>query len=218
MQYIRRNIHTVVAAVADDAGLPVTCAVDIMDSDGHSLFFLTARGKGFYKRLKQRGYMALTGIKGTETLSCAAISLRGKVRELGAEKIPEMFEKNPYMKEIYPTKESRRTLTVFQLYEGNGEWFDLSQKPVERFSFAFGQAASKQEEYYITDACTGCRRCEAVCPQRCIDVSSTPAVIRQIHCLHCGSCRMICPQNAVRWGRKENDPEGKATLFNPGAS
>ena len=172
-----------------------------MDSDENSLFFLTARGKGFYKRLKRRGYMALTGIKGTDTLSCAAISLRGKVRELGAEKIPEMFEKNPYMKEIYPTKESRRTLTVFQLYEGNGEWFDLSQKPMERFSFAFGQAASKPEEYYyITDACTGCQRCEAVCPQKCIDISGVPAVIRQIHCLHCGSCRMICPQNAVRWG------------------
>ena len=109
-----------------------------------------------------------------------------------------MFEKNPYMKEIYPTKESRRTLTVFQLYEGNGEWFDLSQKPMERFSFAFGQAASKPEEYYyITDACTGCRRCEAVCPQKCIDITKKPVVIDQHHCLHCGRCTEICPKQII---------------------
>ena len=31
---------------------------------------------------------------------------------------------NPYMNEIYPTEESRRALTVFQIYEGTGEWFN----------------------------------------------------------------------------------------------
>lgn len=31
------------------------------------------------------------------------------------------------MNEIYPTVESMSALTVFQLYEGSGEWFDLSK-------------------------------------------------------------------------------------------
>lgn len=30
-----------------------------------------------------------------------------------------------------------KALTVFQIYEGSGEWFDLSKKPIERASFTF---------------------------------------------------------------------------------
>ena len=47
------------------------------------------------------------------------------------------------MFEIYPTEESRKALTVFQIYEGSGEWFDLSKKPIERASFTFGDNPKK---------------------------------------------------------------------------
>ncbi len=195
--YLQKEIHTVVAATVDDNGLPVTCAIDMMDADENGLYFLTARGKGFYSRLKKSGYMALTGMKGEDTMSCVAVSVRGRVKELGGALLPRLFEKNPYMLEIYPTTESQRALTVFRLYAGMGEWFDLSKKPIERFSFSFGQAKAKQEEYFITDACTHCRTCESVCPQGCIDFTFKPAVIRQEHCLHCGRCIEVCPQGAV---------------------
>lgn len=197
LEYLQQEIHSTIVATVDEDNLPVTCAIDMMDADENGLYFLTARGKNFYDRLKKRGYLALTGMKGEDTMSCTAVSVRGKVRELGSDLLPRLFEKNPYMKEIYPSPESRKALTVFQLYEGSGEWFDLSKKPIERFSFFFGQAEVKQEGYFITDACTGCRTCEAVCPQNCIGFASIPAVIRQEHCLHCGNCMNICPQNAV---------------------
>ncbi len=197
LQYLEQTIHSVVMATVDNTGLPVTCAVDIMDSDEEGLYFLNAKGKGFYDRLKRQGYMALTGMKGKDTMSCVAVSVRGKVCELGEEYLPRLFEKNPYMNEIYPTEESRRALTVFKLYEGSGEWFDLSKKPIERASFTFGQAKEKQEGYFIKDNCIGCRICEAACPQACIDFTAAPAVIEQAHCLHCGNCKSVCPQNAV---------------------
>lgn len=85
LRYLTNEIHTVVVATADDQGLPITCAIDMMDADEDGLYFLTAKGKGFYDRLKKRGYMALTGMKGKDTMSCVAVSVRGKVRELGAE-------------------------------------------------------------------------------------------------------------------------------------
>lgn len=196
--YLHREIHTVVMAVPDGDGLPVTCAVDIMDADEEGLYFLTARGKGLYSRLKDRGFAALTGIKGEDTLSRAAVSVRGKVRELGEGPLPRLFDLNPYMREIYPTSASQKALTVFQLYEGSGEWFDLSKKPVERIPFSIGRAAGAREGYRITAACTGCRACEAVCPQNCIDFPpSMPAVIRQENCLHCGNCMEACPHHAV---------------------
>ena len=197
LDYLVHEIHTTVVATVNDEGLPVTAAIDMMDSDENGLFFLTARGKGFYDRLKQRGFLALTAVKGETTMSSVAVSVRGKVRELGYDKIPELFEKNPYMREIYPTEESMRALTVFQIYEGSGEWFDLSKKPIERASFTFGGAGRKPEGYFITDACIGCRSCVSVCPQQCIDTDSIPFVIDQAHCLHCGNCMEVCPVGAV---------------------
>jgi uncharacterized pyridoxamine 5'-phosphate oxidase family protein len=121
LSYIVHEIHTTIVATVDDEGLPVTAAIDMMDSDENSLYFLTAKGKGFYDRLVRRGFLALTAIKGETTMSSVAVSVRGNVRELGYERVPELFRKNPYMHEIYPTEESMRALTVFQIYKGIGE-------------------------------------------------------------------------------------------------
>lgn len=145
LEYIVDKIHRTIIATTDDEGLPVTCAIDMMDFDEESLYFLTAKGKGFYDRLVKRGFLAFTAIKGEDTMSSVAVSIRGKVRELGYDKIPELFAKNPYMHQIYPTEGSMKALTVFQIYEGNGEWFDLSKKPIERASFTFGGAGKKEE-------------------------------------------------------------------------
>lgn len=197
LTYLVNEIHTCVVATMDDDGLPVTAAIDMMDCDESSLYFLTAKGKGFYDRLTKQGYIALTGIKGKSTMTSVALSVRGKAREIGDDLIPNLFDKNPYMKEIYPTEESRKALTAFQIYEGDGEWFDLSKKPIERASFTFGEAERKAEGYFITDACIGCETCGSVCPQSCIDFSNTPAAIEQDHCLRCGNCAEVCPVGAV---------------------
>ena len=202
LNYIVQQIHTTIVATVDDEGLPVTAAIDMMDADENGLYFLTARGKSFYDRLMKRGFLALTALKGEDTMTSVAVSVRGKVRELGYDRIPDLFIKNPYMHAIYPTEESMKALTVFQIYEGSGEWFDLSKKPIERARFTFGgegaeQTGKKQEGYYITDACIGCGGCAAVCPQSCIITDSIPHVIEQEHCLHCGNCLETCPVGAV---------------------
>ena len=203
-RFLVNEIHTTIVATVDDEGLPVTSAIDMMDCDENSLYFLTAKGKGFYDRLVKRGFLAFTALKGEDTMSSVALSVRGKVRELGYGKIPELFAKNPYMKEIYPTEDSMKPLTVFQIYEGTGEWFDLSKKPIERASFTFGGASENPEGYFITDACIGCGSCAAVCPQSCIETDSIPHVIEQEHCLHCGNCMEACPVGAVE-RRQHND-------------
>ena len=184
-------------ATVDYRGLPVTCAVDIMDSDDNGLYFLTAKGKGFYHRLVKQGYAVLTGMEGSDTMSCVAVSVRGKVEEIGNERLDRLLNKNPYMLEIYPTEQSREALTVFRLYEGEGEWFDLSKKPIERFSFSIGNKEVPPAGYVITERCNGCKKCSTVCPQNCIDFEKTPAVIIKEHCLHCGNCLSACPQNAI---------------------
>lgn len=201
LKYIVEEIHTTIVATVDDEGLPVTAAIDMMDYDNESLYFLTAKGKGFYDRLTKRQFLALTAMKGEDTMSSVAVSIRGKVRDLGNDKIQELFKKNPYMHQIYPTEESMKALTVFQIYEGTGEWFDLSKKPIERASFNFGKVEIRHEGYFITEKCIGCGSCLSVCPQSCIVTAKIPYVIEQEHCLHCGNCLNTCPAGAVvrRW-------------------
>ena len=206
LHYLVNEIHTTVVATVDNEGLPVTAAIDMMDCDENSLYFLTARGKSFYDRLKKRPFLSLTAMKGKDTLSSVAISIRGKVRELGYGRIPELFEKNAYMKTIYPTEESMQALTVFQIYEGSGEWFDLSKKPIERASFTFGGAEGKTEGYFITDACIGCQSCVAVCPQQCIKADQVPLIINQANCLHCGNCLPCWCSGKKVIHERENNP------------
>ena len=159
LSFLTEEIHTVVASAIDDDGLPVTCAIDMMDSDENNLYFLTARGKGFYKRLIKQKFMALTGIRGTDTMSSIAISVRGHVEEAGDIVLSHLLEKNPYMLEIYPTEESRKALSAFRLYDGTGEFFDLSVRPVVRKSFSFGSCSAEPDVMEISDSCTGCREC-----------------------------------------------------------
>ena len=175
LKYIVDEIHTVIVATVDSEGLPVTAAIDMMDADDSSLYFLTAKGKNLYDRLSDRRFLAFTAMKGEDTMSRVAVSVRGKVRELGYEK----------------------TLTVFQIYEGTGEWFDLSKKPIERANFSFGAKKDEMKGYFITDDCIGCGKCVEVCPQDCINQETIPYVIENKHCLHCGNCLTVCPVGAV---------------------
>ena len=192
------DIHSTVVATADKNNLPVTCVIDIMDYDSDGLYFLTARGKNFYDRLKAHGYLSLTGMKGSDTMHSVSASVFGYVREIGTERLKTLLQKNPYMYEIYPTEESQKALTVFQIYKGSGEIFDLSKKPIERYRFTFGNADEVKSGYYITDKCTGCGKCLTVCPQNCIDIPAGKAEINQTNCLHCGNCFEVCRFGVVR--------------------
>lgn len=197
LRFLVEEMHRTVVATVDDAGLPVTSAIDMLDWDDSGVYFLTAKGKGFYDRLSRRGYLSLTAMKGSDTMSTVSLSLRGKVRCLGNAPVNRLLEKNPYLFEIYPTAESRQVLEVFQVYQGTGEWFDLSVKPIQRASFSFGNAEEKQSGFFITDACLGCGICAVYCPQNCMDFPDGRARIRQANCLHCGKCMEVCPAGAV---------------------
>jgi uncharacterized pyridoxamine 5'-phosphate oxidase family protein/Pyruvate/2-oxoacid:ferredoxin oxidoreductase delta subunit len=181
-----------------------------MLSDENTFYFLTARGKAFYRQLMDHKYIALTGMIGGEGLDrtqasmhTKAVSIRGAIACIGSEKLDEIFAGNPYMAEIYPTEKSREALVVFKMTEGKGEYFDLSTKPITRESFTVGDAPSTEEElpsqgpYFISDACTGCGKCLTVCPQNCIHHDGVPFRIDQCHCLHCGNCCTDCPVRAV---------------------
>lgn len=197
LEILVKQIHTTVVATVDENSTPVTCDIDMMDFDENGLYFLTAKGKSFYKRLSSNPNVALTGMKGSDTMSTVAISVKGKVKEIGSGKLLDLFEKNSYMKDIYPTDAARTALTVFQLYEGTGEILNLSKLPPERTEFTIGEAKTIEDGYFVSDKCIGCKICYSRCPQKSIDITVKPVVIDQKHCIRCGNCYEICPARAI---------------------
>lgn len=87
------EIHTTVIVSNHVNGNPVTSVIDMMLMENEKLYFLTAKGKKFYERLMRNGYIALSSVKGEDTMSAAAIFLHGKVRNIGKEKLGEIFKK-----------------------------------------------------------------------------------------------------------------------------
>ena len=115
--------------------------------------------------LMARRYLALSGMKGEDTLSTVAVSVRGWVKPIGQQRLEEILEKNPYMREIYPTEASRRALEVFCLYRGEGASFDLSPLPPFRQTFSFGGEGARASAYQIDPArCIHCGNCAEACP------------------------------------------------------
>lgn len=160
LKILKEEIHSTVIATVDREGLPVARVIDIMLVDDNSLYFITAKGKEFYHQLTEKPYVAISGMCGGEgTMNKKAISIRGKVRNIGSSRLSEVFEKNPYMAEIYPEEESRMALEAFQVYEGNGEFFDLSVKPIHRAGFVLGKEGHKSVHiggFFITHKCQEC--------------------------------------------------------------
>ena len=191
------DIHTTVMATVGSDGYPHTCAVDMMLSDDEGAYFLTARGKGLYDRLKATGRVSLTGVRGGTTMTSVAVSLVGDVTEV-PERLGDLLDANRYMYDIYPTEESRRGLTAFCIHRGSGEFFDLSTRPIRRVGFSYGGLVTDDAAYEITDRCDGCGSCLDPCPQSCIDTSSVPFRIERVNCLRCGNCLSVCPSGAVR--------------------
>lgn len=188
------EFHSTTVATIGDDGYPQTRVIDMMLYDENGIYFLTARGKAFYSQLMKQLFIAVSATKDKR-----AISLRGKIKNVGHEKLNEIFEKNSYMKEIYPD-DTKTALDVFCIYDAQGEFFDISEpSKIKRESFIVGK--NKKDKYisgyFVGDECIGCKLCYSVCPQKCIDIFQKPVCIIQNNCLHCGRCSEICPKQII---------------------
>ena len=96
LKLLVESIHSTTIATIGADSHPQTRVIDMMLWDEQGVYFLTAKGKAFYAQLMEQGFIALSATKDKK-----AISLRGKVKNIDSEKLDILFEKNPYMKQIY---------------------------------------------------------------------------------------------------------------------
>ena len=192
LKLLVEGIHSTTVATIGVDGHPQTRVIDMMLWDEQGVYFLTAKGKAFYTQLMEQGFIALSATKDK-----VSISLRGQIKNIGSEKLDEIFVKSPYMQAIYPG-DTRAALEVFCLYEAEGEYFDISDPAhVIRDSIVIGHTQTVLTGYFVGTGCIGCKLCYSVCPQKCIDITQKPVVIDQHRCLHCGRCAEICPKQTI---------------------
>ena len=193
LKFLRELIDTTIATVDKD-GNPQSRVIDVMLEDGETVYFLTARGKRFYKQLQENNHIALVGLKDNKT-----VRIIGEVKQLEDQHkwIDKMFEKNKYMNNVYPG-DARYILEPFKVECGEMEFFDLTQKPIYRKTFKINTEESTyfNKKYVITDNWIECDVCKATCPQNAIEEGS-PYHIMPNHCLDCGTCYENCPVNAI---------------------
>ena len=187
-----RTVKIATAATVDEAGRPQARIINVMLARDDGLYIVTSRGKPFHKQLTETGRIALAAM----CPNCQSLKFTGRLRVVDKSWVDRVFEENPGMNEVYPG-ESRYALDAFHIYEGQGEWFDLLNYPINRESFAYGGGAAEPAGFVIGESCIGCGACAKACPQQCI-APGKPYAIAPQHCLQCGLCAEVCPAGAVR--------------------
>ena len=86
LKMLVEDFHSTMVATIGADGHPQTRVIDMMLWDEKGVYFLTARGKAFYDQLMEQMYIALSATKDKK-----AISLRGKIENIGSEKLDEIF-------------------------------------------------------------------------------------------------------------------------------
>ncbi|QRN85885.1 4Fe-4S binding protein [Clostridia bacterium] len=185
---------------------PFSRIIDLMLVEDESLFFVTGRGKAFYRQLKNNPVVSITGMDENYTM----IRLKGEAKLVSEKQMDtyrqKIFEENPSLKSIYSPSQ-RDILDVFYIDSGHGDLFELNNHPPTRKQFSFGLELSAPWGYEIGKACIRCGRCVPLCCTEAISSGDPIFTIDSSLCLECGKCVEVCPVDAISLA--ENTTDGR---------
>lgn len=183
-------------ATVDGEGAPQIRNISAIHYEPDSMYFFTARGKAFCGELLRDGRVQILGYtkyKEMIRLSARAVPVPEKDQR---QWIDTIFQEQPYLGNLYPGDARYAAGIVFQIADGEIEYFSLGVNPIFRERYVLGKGKASAAGYRITGDCIGCGRCLASCPMKCI-TAGEPYRIQGEHCLHCGICSQVCPAGAA---------------------
>lgn len=179
-------------------GIPHARIADVMLIEDDKIYFLSARGKAFYKQLMNNKHVALVGMG----KQFRTVRISGIAEPADCTYVDRIFEQNPDLNNIY-AQNQRDILEAFCISKGVGEIFDLSSAPPKRERFAFGGAKIVTPGYsIINDNCIKCKVCVMSCPVSAVKEEDEKLSIDSTLCLECGRCYEFCPVQAIEQPKK----------------
>ncbi|NQG98205.1 pyridoxamine 5'-phosphate oxidase family protein [Streptococcus suis] len=128
-------------ATVDAAGNPHGRPIHITAANEEGVFFMTGSETHFYQQLMGDERVALTALSEEDYL-IQVIRIEGKARPASQELLDKVFADNPYVQHVYKDEESRKTMQIFQLYEGEGFYHSLTQG--HKYVFRIGEGLSQE--------------------------------------------------------------------------
>lgn len=176
---------------------------------GQYIFFVCSCGDDtglaqqvFTKALRRKGWECHAGF--SVTMPNNYVLLPGfdvDCKELEQKKLAESI---PTLKKINTLIAGREH--VFSCHEGSVPFIKT-----RIINPLFNRFQMSPENFYATDACIGCKRCERNCPMKNITVVEGKPVWGK-DCTSCLACYHVCPRQAVQYGKRT---KGKGQYFNP---
>lgn len=136
MNILQNDIKAVVFSTVDQDGSPHARYINIGVANESGIFFMTSNETNFYQQLKTNPKVAITA-KSEEGYLIQVFRIEGETRELGRDQLEEVLKGNEFVKYVYPTKEEKNTMQVFQVYQGEAFYQSLTQG--HKYTFRFGQ-------------------------------------------------------------------------------
>lgn len=189
LQFLRKLKSVSFATINNNK--PSVRIADVMLYENDTLYFLTARGKPFYRQLKKNPYLSIIGMN----KRYKTVKVCGQIEFIGREYVDKIFNANPMMNDLYHGIK-RDILDAFCMKKGEGEVFDLGVFPVHREVFSFGGEKARELGYKITNNCIACGDCKDECISGSIS-EGRPYKIDPSKCFECGRCVSFCPVNAI---------------------
>lgn len=93
-----RKIKDVAFATVDEILNPQVRIIDVMIVEDEKLYFVTARGKDFYKELEKNRKVSIVGMN----KKYQTIRVSGMVKKVDQSLLDRVFLENPSMNNVYP--------------------------------------------------------------------------------------------------------------------
>ncbi|HFI2447862.1 TPA: pyridoxamine 5'-phosphate oxidase family protein [Streptococcus suis] len=141
MMDILEGMKVGIFATVDQTGTPHARPIHITAVTEEGIFFMTGSETHFYQQLMGDERVALTALSEEDYL-IQVIRIEGKARPASQELLDKVFADNPYVQHVYKDEESRKTMQIFQIYEGKGFYHSLTQG--HKYVFELGEGLPQE--------------------------------------------------------------------------
>lgn len=139
LDFVCDYIHNVVVSSVDDQNHPYAQVCDALYYTEDKLYLLTKKGDPLFNCIEHSPILKVTASKGDGTMNSVGIAIDAMAYDAGHKFQEEIFEKNPYLNEIYAghVQEAKEYMHTIELNIKTGSVYDIRIKPIYQRKFIF---------------------------------------------------------------------------------